>query len=123
HAVPGDDEQRLVIAVAEDVYAFRAVDLRRRDLRACRRLRPGRGCGRRQSAGKSCKKTAFHVSFLCSCAMLCLNRPRAAIITLGPGLFRNATCNALPCPLQKLLPTALPATLPHARIAAPHQPR
>src|SRR2546425_7935418 len=62
HAVPGDDEHRLVIAVAEDVYAFRAVDLRRRDLRACRRLRPGCGGGRRQSAGKSCKKYAFHRS-------------------------------------------------------------
>src|SRR5439155_4109462 len=61
HAVPGDDEHRLVIAVAEEVYAFRAVDLRRRDLRACRRLRPGRG-RRRQPAGKSCKKYAFHVS-------------------------------------------------------------
>ena len=47
HAVLGDDEHRLMIAIAEDVDALGAVDLGGRDLRPLRLLRGGRSGERR----------------------------------------------------------------------------
>ena len=56
-AVLGDDEHRLMIAIAEDVDAFGALDLGGGDLRPLRLLRGGRDgerhCDRRCGAGKN----------------------------------------------------------------------
>src|SRR5258706_1267741 len=83
----GDDEHRLVVAVAEDVDVVRAVDLggcerrtRRRRRRGRLRLRRGRRSGRGEPAAKSCNKCAFHVS-----SFLIGRYP--AETGRGPGLF------------------------------------
>src|SRR5258706_15248366 len=109
----GDDEHRLVVAVAEDVDVVRAVDLggcERRSRR--RRLRPGRGSGRGEPAAKSCNKCAFHVS-----SFLIGRCP--AETGRGPGLFPGTEPPSqcyLECPaLSPTIAANVPARLPGSR--------